>query len=377
MASNRQTAVAAQLRDQGSRRFRASYSDDELWEILREVALAVSPQEPTRLTQLQFDTEAPSLLALQGKPPPPSARAIYGRMSADKDDRRSWREILETAVTLASVAHTIAVAVPERAEPSWFDESHVFYGLRRVGLQLGRKPDGKDTIRPSEYDRARCELLAAERPLQRGQLLEKLLPTAAQIETIAGELGWEGACELAGFAAPTNTNPLETAPLQLIAHYYETQRRLPTRRSLQRYASAHRLPLPRKIRETGVMQAWLSEFVASRAARGLETPPDGPAAGEELTAGEVDALLEGLPRFAVQPKGHWEKREHVVAALAEYVELFDGKQPLRQKHYFAHRQEHRWPTLNALAQHGRFQELIAEARKLVRGRERGNRERGL
>ena len=61
--------------------------------------------------------------------------------------------------------------------------------------------------------------------------------------------------------------------------------------------------------------------------------------------------------------GYWRNEENVLRALSDYISLFEGRADLRQKHFLAHRVEHGWPNLDAIAQFAAFQEMLNRARK--------------
>ncbi|HZT15164.1 MAG TPA: hypothetical protein VFA19_04390 [Gaiellaceae bacterium] len=153
-------------------------------------------------------------------------------------------------------------------------------------------------------------------------------------------------------------------PVKLAEHFYETKRHLPTLVELRAYADEQDVPLPRcKISEVR------SELVAQRAARGLQTPADGPAPGTELSPDELEQMLAGVtPRLRA---GTW-THDCVIAALVEYLREYEQKVPLRQKHFLAVRRGHRWPTLDTITRVGKqsgiggFQKMLDEARRRAR-----------
>lgn len=112
-------------------------------------------------------------------------------------------------------------------------------------------------------------------------------------ETIGGERGWDGACELAGCASPGRLEPVRASDeLRILAHFYETQRKLPSGvNSFLRYASELGLPLPAAMNEKATLEALITRFVSDRTARGLETPSDGPLPGDELSKQQTAALI--------------------------------------------------------------------------------------
>lgn len=341
------------------RRFRAKLALEKLFELIRETALAVHPLTTPRLTQQEFDEHAPTIAAARGWYSPPSARAIYMRVNKRRLDKKPWPQIVAEACDPARDPVKTAAAL-DRAEPrSYHDERFVFYSLRRVAEHLGFTL-GAPGPTPDVYERGYEELIELDHGLRRGNVLSDLLLTSGQIVNLAGPSGWAGACILAGYQPPARPEPVRGAdPLKLYTHFYETKRCQPRNyRELTRHANALGIPLPSHQRVSFTQLR--EEFLAERSARGLSTPDDGPVAGTELDATSLEALLAGAP--TKRPRGYWRDREKVIDALGEYVELFDSRRPLRQKHYLTIRAEHGWPALKAISHHGTFQALLDEAR---------------
>src|SRR5450432_2789718 len=112
----------------GDGRFRATYSDERRYELLRLVALKVSPLDPASVSQPQFDLCAGEVAAEQGWPSPPKANAIY--MQLTRKRKRSWRQLIESALAAAAEGHslrqTIGAATSE-FPAWWFDERHIVH----------------------------------------------------------------------------------------------------------------------------------------------------------------------------------------------------------------------------------------------------------
>jgi hypothetical protein len=340
----------SQRRNPRTSQFRAEQSDEQLYKMVAAVALDVRPDEPERLTVHQFNDNSERVAHLLGEPVPPKANAIYLRLNRGrpKGKRRSWKQIVAHAL---QGNYERRVATDERAEPAWFqDEGYLVYSLRRIADHLGIK-EGEPGCAPDTYDRAYRELIAADRQLKRGQLLSDLLLTSDQIKGIAGKHGWGGAWRLAGYLPPEQSVHRGFDPLRVLAHHYETKPGLPrSYAELQKHAASMNIPIPAPM---SVKWSELRKrFISERAERGLETPREGPLPEQALTEAQVVALLEGAP--TMRRKRHWLVLENVVEALADYVDEYEGREPLRQKHYLSVYASYGWPApskVTACAKH--------------------------
>jgi hypothetical protein len=175
------------------------------------------------------------------------------------------------------------------------------------------------------------------------------LLTSDQIKTMAGDAGWAGACELAGFLTPGR--PQSTTgfdPIQMLAHFYETQPGLPkSYEELRKHAATMDIPLPAaKTMKFGELKA---RFIEVRKLAGKSTPPDGPQHPDDaLTPEQINKLLDGAPQ--VRRKGYWMVLENTVDALAEYVERYESEVSLRQHHYNSVSSEHAWPASSRITE---------------------------
>lgn len=363
-----------QRRDKTSQQFVGNYARERLPFVVREVALHLHPGEPTKLTVSEFSDHAADVMAALGEPEPPKGRAVYAALNRI-GRKKGWKQHVADAVAGENaLSHTVKLATRER--PAWhFDEGNLVYALRRIGNELGCEL-GQPGPRPNDYDQTRDALILADRRLGRGCFLADILPTSGQIETIAGDHGWAGACELAGYQAPGAVAVQRGFdPIKLLAHYYETKRRLPGFEPFRKHAASLNIPLPA---DTG--RRWTQikqQFVADRAARGIDTPKNGPIPGQELTQAELDALLDGAPRQ--HRKGHWHVLDNTLAALAAYIERYEHETSLRQRHYLAVYEGEGWPPPSAVTECAkkhdignekeRFQPMLEAARGWARTRE--------
>ncbi len=331
----------AQRREQKTNEFRSRQSDEQLYKLVAAVARDALPDAPGKLGQQQFDDNRERIAGELGEPVPPKANAIYMRFNQGrpKRERRPWKRIVADAL---DGNHELRVTADRRAEPAWFqDEGYLVYSLRRVADHLGLDPGGPGC--PADtYDRGYRELVEADKRLKRGRLLGELLLTSAQAQTIAGNAGWDGAWELAGYLPPGRPESVRGfEPLQMLAHYYETRPGLPrSYEELRQHAASMDIPLPAQ--KTVKWTELRARFIALRHASGLETPRSGPRPGEELPSEKVAALLEGAPRL--RRKGYWLVLDNVLDALADYVDEYEGREPLRQHHYKAACVGRGWPS---------------------------------
>lgn len=350
-----------QPRQQKSQRFSSHFTRERLRWLLRTVAKAVRPQAPDKLTQHEFDERAPGLMVELDEPPPPSARAIYMRLNKGRSGKRkSWRDLVREACDeTVSDVRAESIARRERENP-FIDERHVWYALRRVAQEIGRTPT------PDRYDETRRTLIEADRRRNGDDaVLEDLLPTSGQILTLAADLGWSGACELAGLEPPTPAEMvIAIEPVRLAEHFYETKRRLPKFAELYAHGEQLGVPIPRfKISKVR------ADLTAARAARGLATPADGPEPGTELSAAELEQLLAGVTKR--RPGTSW-TTDRVLDALADYMREYEAKVPLRQKQYGAVRAEHGWPSNQVITRTAKelglagFQDVLKEAKRRAR-----------
>lgn len=331
-------------------KFASNYNELQLYELVALVCRAANATDPQSVSQPVFDRHAPGVAQAQGWDPPPQAHAITMRLG------KSWAEVKKRALSSGSVEHVLRQEKAARPAP-WMDERHIVYALKRVAGHLG-----KETLFPFEYESGQRELVAEAKRLRREATLPEILPTRNQILVLL-EGDWAMGLRLAEMPVPESRPGLEgLGLLRLAEHYYETQGQLPeTISALRQHANGLGLAFAEaETKAIGGIEPLVDELIAARAARGLHTGADGPLIEERLDERELAALLAGAQ--AAGKRNRWRERENVVAAFVEFVQLFDGKQKLGQSLYLSHRKAHGWPSNQAYQQHGRFQDLVAEAR---------------
>ena len=317
-------------------RFRSEYTDDERIQLIREVTTDLRPNDPTAVTQSEFDANALRIVERLHPdwPEPPTARALWMKLTKDDDlPKRSWEQLIEVAVAARSLAHTAASATREASLPQWFEEPHIVFAVRRVWLHLHKL----ETVSIDQYEAGRLNLLASVRGDRREQLV-LLLPSGHQLASLA-EGDWNVILKLCGLP-PIARGAVRGHPLTLLAwHYYETHNELPNYNRLRSLYTAQGIAVPKTV------TPWSSihdEVATRRAERGWATPPSGPAEGERLTAKELAALLADAPGRPM-PHGYWTP-ERILDALVEYLDEFESVAALRQKHFMGVRVGRSWPN---------------------------------
>lgn len=170
-------AIATRSRDG---RASSRHSDGELYGLVRRVAVWVNRRRPTKITQAEFDAARSGA----GLPDLPSARAICMRLG-EAGRSRPWAEVLEIACserTRPEISHGHRQG---GGEAPHLDQRHLHFALNLVAQHLG-----VSSLTPGDYERGRGELIERESRRRSGRhshqpdLLEELLPNAAQIERI-------------------------------------------------------------------------------------------------------------------------------------------------------------------------------------------------
>jgi hypothetical protein len=349
----RENRAAGQERRRNGQ-FGSGYSDEKLYELVREVTLAVDPDDPESISQPRFDQAAPAVASSKRWPPPPKAHAIQMRL------KKPWPRIKEEAHQARSIQQILAKADGVALAP-WLDERFLYFAFRRAHMHLGKKET--DTLYPHEYAQARSELIAKAKRLDRYTAVEETMPTRGQLIWML-EGRWNDGLAIAGLpAAPTHRlgHPL----IKVAEHYYETQDELPpTVTGLIDYAADLGISVPNMKPEA--FPVMLDELIADRATRGLQTLETGPTENARLSAEAIEALILDAPKPRNKP-GDWTESK-VIEAFADFVEEFEGKGKLNSALYTSSRVARGWPSNNAWQKHGRFQDLVEKGRKRARER---------
>lgn len=351
----RENRAAGQRRKKG--KFGSDYSDEKLYELVREVTLVVDPDDPEAVSQPRFDAVAPGVAESKGWPKPPKANAITMRL------RKSWPRIKEEAHQARSIQQ-ILVAADRVAMAPWLDERHLYFAFRRAHQHLGKKET--ETLYPYEYDEARSALAAKAKRLNHFAPVEETMPTRSQLIVML-EGRWNDGLAIAQLP-PAPTHQLGHPLIKVAEHYYETQEKLPSAfGALVKYAAALSISVPNLLKKD--FPALIDELIITRAKRGLETLETGPTEGARLKPEEIEALIKDAPKPQRANK-NW-KEDEVIEAFADFVDEFEGEEKLNHALYTRTRTARGWPSNNAWQKYGRFQELVEKGRK--RSRERAKK----
>jgi hypothetical protein len=317
------TAVSANqatvIRHRG--RFDATLSNDELYTVVALVAVAVSPSDPSRLTQRGFDTGRGGV---KGAEDAPTARAISMRL------KKSWAAIVETAIDPERDIRQTDVAAT-RSKPTTTDEEGIYFALRLVhrhALASGSSDHASsaeaadadaaasnETLSRDEYIVEREQLLtdAAKRGADALAYLEEVLPTISVIEQFAGD--FTSALEIAGLTKPANSRPTGLSVNDALDLYYSETGKGAGRRELRRFTKASGLALTAIPTGTN-FDDLIASWEQSRREHGLPVPTeyvrtprsDGPV----LTTSNPS-----LPATTSGERGYW-TLERVLEAVIRY-----------------------------------------------------------
>jgi len=274
-----QRMAKAEQGDDG-RFVRSGYSNDERYELVRDVARHARPDAPHELTMVEFNDAAPFVAKKLGKPKPPKAHTIKTSL------KKSWPTIVAEALDRSRNVQQTRVA-NERSEPGLhLDERYIHYSLRRIAREIG------EDFGDDQYDAARVNLIAA-RERHPGNELPLILATSGQILWLA-DGDWAKARALAGLPprARRGGNKPALAMENLVEHYYETKGSKPTYKQLRAYGHDELeigVPALAKLKWAD----WLERTRVRRDERGLAFEDTGPRDGERLNPDEIAALLDG------------------------------------------------------------------------------------
>lgn len=340
-------------------RFRTTYTEQRLYEVVRKAAFYCRPNTPKELRQTEFD----NCLIEINHADAPSARAIYKRL------KRPWPEIVSDAVD-ENWNQTQKDAVKQKSdEAPWLTTDHVFYALRRATRHLKQK-----TVTRDQYQAARLDLIAADQKRHKfGGLLEENMPTVAQIERVAGNAkptgsgtDWEKACEIAQLPKPGSEAAGETGKggkrgldISVVIHYFieASNGYLPSSRAwLEKFARQANVAMARQ--EKGKpFTDYIKEANAYRIALGLEAasefaPTNGTVTFDlsKLDLGEAPAAIVALTK------------EQKLAKIAEFLDHCDMvKAKPRQHLYKGLASKKGWPAAGHLGEGMTWGEWIKQA----------------
>lgn len=342
---------------------RARYTDTELLDAVREIALLEAPNAPESLSQPRYDAGRTRIADTY--PDLPTARAIYMRLNSGTQGTVPWSSLVKAAVT-GEASERQAIAAARRANPDVpVDERLAFFALNLAAKELASRSPS-----PDQYD-----ALVTRLRHRRRHALAKLLPTANQLATFAG--GWNEALILAGLVsrAPAGGHradpsrwedgqrPVSTT--EGIHLFLATQGRLPSRDELRAFASKGNFRLSETPR-----RPWQAHSADARQAW-IELGRWWPA--RSLPRGSRPALYEPLPDdlpddLALQRRNRWADIAVCARVLNDYWDtLPPGTEP-KQKRYGVWAVDRDAPAPSRFQQHGGFSAVREHARALRRAR---------
>lgn len=300
-------------------RFRSKYLNGQLSRIVGEVALEVRPDDPFKLTQVQFDSN----VASAGYPDCPTARQIATRL------KRPWAEVVEVAVDPKRSEKRTHQAKTREEPMKHITDRHLFFSLQRVA-----RARGEDSFTEAEYAETREKLIADDRRRWRyGGVLDETLLTSSQIVNYADH-DWNAALVLGGLK-PHEAEIVAGMPIVEAIHLYvlSTGLMAPNIDEVNRMARELKIALRglrREYEATGKRWADLvAEYQAWCVAEGLEVPAKKPTRNQKPAfnppAGAVAAATPARRKA-------WTEDE-CIEALVEFVSAWPGSSDPTQKQY--------------------------------------------
>ena len=336
------------------------YTDTELLDAVRAVALLALPDAPDRLSQPQFDKRRAEVADTY--PGLPTARAIYMWLNSGTSGSVSWASLVRGAVA-GGVVLRRTVVVARRAAPAVpLTDRGVFFALNLVARTLG-----SDSPSPDQYD------LTAERLRRtRRGALAKLLPTSSQLIHFAED--WNEALRLAQLQprvgrsetgparAPRNRKPATVSVPYAIELFLQSQGYLPTDKDLRWFASEARFALA-----DNKYRPWRDHVEEARTAwsgRGRWFPPRvAPFTVRRRCKPNPDDLPPDLPSRIRNRCADIEAR---ATALNEYWDTLPPEREPKQSSYRTWAVGRDAPPPSCFGRHGGFSVVREHARHIRR-----------
>lgn len=321
------------------------------------MSLLVNTDEPTQITQHDFDAAAEQA-ASNGGPRLPEAKRITERL------RKKWREVL-TIAHEPPEKHSHLLGVKEKKEPAqdWLTDEYVAHVVRRVANRLG-----VTTLSPVAYGAERDAMLAEDarhwshrRPL--------LLPSANAIVTKLGD--WDAALRLAGLAV--NAHPPRrtgVSRLDVMDAFYDKHDEQPSWKALYEFARVSNICMSR---EGG--QKWSETITAWRQRRHDRGFPEprvvirgGRSPRADPNRNKRPAYSAGAsPISAAGGTPHlrdWSERSDCVAQMERYLRSLAPAEHSTKRGYAAWaREQDGAPAYSSFDQHGGWESVRRDALK--------------
>jgi hypothetical protein len=304
--------------------FEAERTDLELFAAVGQVARALNPERPDRLSQPQFDRY---VAAHQDEfPGVPSARAIYMRVNTGRQAHIGWKSIVRAACSSPKAARQTLVAARRSEFETPLTNRVVFFALNAVARRLGAR-----SLTPGGYDDERQRIGGSKD--RKHQTLALLLPTANQIESFVGD--WDEALVIALLEPrsseaqqPTERKPMGMDMSVAIGHYLEHHGLLPARAEIRRFAKHADFALSDP---QGVLwEEHMAEFRARWTELGRWAPAGLPPREHQHLNPEQPGPFEG----ALRPiHTRWENIDDCAQAVLDYWDTLQGRSEPTQKGY--------------------------------------------
>jgi hypothetical protein len=323
-------------------RFQSRYDVAALVDVVAAVARLAKPERPERVSQRAYNAAR----AAAGYADAPTAKQTAARLGM------GWSELLAFALEPAA-SREIALGrrLGQREEP-WLGEDDVRAALKTVALRLKKK-----TLMPAEYRQERERMLDEAGRAWRHQG-ELALPTEGQIERVAGS--WDDALVMAGLKRREHDHSTHrgVAVIDAIELFLEAYGALPTTVELEAFARRQGFPMSQ--REMSHSEA-IEQLRYRRLEWGKWTPLSIPRKRDRPDYSSEVKLPKNVGGVGSRRK-RW-TREACLEALARLIEETAGERLTQRKYQELSARRTDLPPLSSLQQHGRWSEIVADARQ--------------
>lgn len=262
------------------------YPTDTLLSAIRQVCGHVSPNNPAKVSQREFD-RARSELEIKC----PRASDLVKRFGLP------WRDLIEKANRESHAFRTLRQA-EKGYEPARANRGTCVAAARLAADQLGQ-----NTLLPREYEEQRNRAIGETRGSTR-ERLEARWPVLSQIQGF----GWEAVLTEAGlFKAPVNPR-WGIDGTDLMELFLECRGYVTTMKGADRFAKSHGIAVSGATKTT---EEAFAELAARRSTENKWTPPRplidrwAPDPTPETLALEEDLVRDTREEFPSRPRNYW------------------------------------------------------------------------
>lgn len=288
------------------------YSTDQLLTVIHQICREANPEDPTAVTQREFD-RARSRLGVDC----PRAPRLTIRFKS------SWRDLL----LKVNRERPDTFRAARRSEQGSKDLIPFDRATAITAVQNAARALGQDTLRPHEYVEYREQLLKQANGLNR-QRLEVRWPVVAMIDA----LDWDKVLNEAGLTRP-NTDPKGLDNPDAIGLYLECRGCAPPLRVAIEFSRAQGVSARNRSMRTEEALEVLRE---RRAAQGKWTPPralledERPEIPVECLELEQQKLAGYQPARKIRPKGWWMNEDRILEGLRIAITKLEPGESLTQ-----------------------------------------------